>query len=259
MHNKDSNMRVGNWIVAVGGALSMATALAAPVVGWTTIDNTVYATTNGFESAGALANNTVLSNQFNAEGISFTGAARANGCGSPTQNGWTTFGMAGQNYVNSFGPGCTTNNTIDNFSIKFGSDVSRLAFDANNYNGSGDDQLQLLDDGVVVGTYTMSSLSYAGLAANSSTQIGSRYFSSGVEHSGILMINGNGGKFDELRFVESTQGASYGNYWFLDNLRYDAANSVPEPGSVALALLALLGAGAATRQGRRQASRNVLR
>ena len=252
-------MRVGNWIVAVGGALSSAVALAAPVVGWTTIDNSVYTKSNGFESAGTLANDTVLGNQFSAEGISFSGAARANGCGNPTQTGWTAFGMAGQNYVNSFGPGCTTNNTIDNFSIKFGGDVSRLAFDANDYNGSGDDQLQLLDDGVVVGTYTMASLSYAGLAANSSTQIGNRNFYSGVETSGILTINGNGGKFDEVRFVESSQGASYGNYWFLDNLRYDVANSVPEPGSVALALLALLGAGAATGQGRRQVSRNALR
>lgn len=244
-------MRVGNWVVVAGTTLATASAMAAPVVGWTTSDSHVYQTSNGFESAGTLAANTALNHQFVATGLTITGAARANGCGTVSQVGWSAFGMAGQNYVSSFGPGCTTNSTVDTFGMKFASDLSALAFDANNYNASGDDTLQLLNDGVVVGSYQMSSLGYSGLAPNSSTQVGGRSFYRGTENSGIVTIAGNGASFDEIRFVESAQGAVYGNYWFLDNLRYDAANAVPEPGSIALVLLGLLGATAATRRQRR--------
>lgn len=235
-------------------ALGCATAHGAPVVAFTTSDATVYAQFNGFESAGTLANNALITNQFQAQGLTVTGTLRANGCGTVPSNGWTSLGMAGQNYVGNFGPSCITNNTLDSFSLKFASDLNRLALDIESYSGSGSNTIQLLNDGVLVGSYNLATVNYAGLAMNSSQLIGGRNFDRHATlQRGILTLAANGSAFDELRLVESAQDASYGNYVFFDNLRYDLTpttpSQVPEPASL---LLAGLGLGAAALSRRRR-------
>lgn len=228
-------------LLAACSLLAALHAVAGPTATWTTNDSHTYANTNGFESTGTLADNTVLTNQFAAQGIVFSGTARANGCGPTPNTGWSQFGMAGQNYVNTFGPSCSTNNVQDTLSMKFNSDLSRLAFDAYSYqSGYADSLVQLFDDGFLVASYTLGSVGFNDLALNAQKTAGSRYYyNTDNTRYGTLVFDANGSKFDELRFVESATGAGNGDYVFLDNVRFDTANSVPEPTALALTAVAL--------------------
>ncbi|MDL2356413.1 MAG: PEP-CTERM sorting domain-containing protein [Pseudomonadota bacterium] len=160
-------------------------------------------------SAPALAANTTVTNQFSASGLTFSalsgGGIRANSCGTGFWNSYT--GFAGD-FLNTYGPNCSTNASIDAFSMKFAYDVSAASFGLYTY---GTNTIKAYNDGVLVEQYT---------AANT------RSF---LTFSNVV--------FDELRFNEG--GAS--NYFVLDNVAYQKANVVPEPGALALFGLGLAG------------------
>lgn len=232
-----------NWL-ALCGLLTSLQALAAPTATWTTNDSHTYANSNGFESTGTLADSTVLTNQFAAGGIVFSGTARANGCGTVPNVGWSVFGLAGQNYVNTFGSGCTTNTVVDSLSMKFSSDLQRFALDIYSATrGSESDLVQLFNDGSLVASFSLGGIDYVGLASGTTSSSSGRQFANYSERMGILVVNGNGANFDEVRFVETAAGASGGNFVFFDNVRFDAANTVPEPASLGLVAVALAACG----------------
>ena len=162
-------------LLALCGLLASLQVLAAPTATWTTNDSSAYANSNGFESPGTLADNTVLANQFAAEGIVFSGTARANGCGTTPNTGWSVYGMAGQNYVNTFGPGCTTNAVVESLSMKFSSDLSRFALDIYSATrGSESDLVQLFNDGNLVASFSLGGIDYVGLVSGGSDSISGR-------------------------------------------------------------------------------------
>jgi hypothetical protein len=224
-------------------ASSAQLAQAVPTAGWTTTDTHVYGQVVNFDSVGVLANDTVISNQFQAEGLSFSGSIRANGCG---HNAWTTYAMA-KNTLVTFGPGCVTNAVNDAFAIKFDRTVSKLALDAYQIDNSHIASLGLYLNGNLVSNFSMTTLSYDGLATNSYlVKDGRNFVNTGMDRAGILQIDG--ARFDEIRFVENWDQNHWG-YLIFDNLRFDAAASdVPEPASLGLLALGLAGIGAMRRK-----------
>ena len=208
---------------------------ALPIVTWGTTDAHVYGTTVNFDSVG-LANNTAISNQFQSAGLTFSGAIRANSCGTGS---WSGDGMA-FNTLNTFGPGCTTNNVNDAFALKINSAVSTLTFDAYLYDNSEATTLSIYKAGNLVSSIMLGSASYTGLGLDQYLTVGSRNFYNGTGvSSGILKIDGNGTTFDEVRFAENAGGAAEA-YFVIDNARFDRA-AVPEPTSAALFALGLAG------------------
>lgn len=212
-------------------------AMAAPVVQWQTWLADDYAARIEFDSAGQLAQGAAVTTQFAAEGVTLAGTARANGCGwfgPGGMHGWTG------NYIVTYDGSCATNGVADAVSMKLAGDQTRAAFKArvDDYHQTG--RLELLDDGVVVASVN---LMQAAFALPGSTiegyDDGLYYYRSSTHRWGAIVIEGGGTVFDEIRYREGATGPVGGGYIAFDDLRYGTAQAVPEPGALALALLAL--------------------
>lgn len=216
---------------------------AVPTARWTMTDTHSYGKLVTFDNVGRIANNTLVTNQFQSEGLRFSGTVRANGCG---YGAWSYYGMQ-NNYLNTFGPDCVANTDNDSFAIHFDQALSRLALDAFQTDNSRIATLDLYLKGKLVSSFSMPTLSYDGLAGGSTVTQDGRYFiNTAKDRTGILQIDG--ARFDEIRFIENWDQNHYG-YLFLDNLRFDIAPAdIPEPASLGLFALGLAGLGAMRRK-----------
>ena len=98
---------------------------------------------------------------------------------------------------------------------------------------------ELLNDGVVIGSYLSSAIPYVGLTS-STAQINGRIFANSSNlRAGFLSFESNGKSFDEIRFTENAPAGQ--QYLVMDDLRYRTAHNVPEPGTVLLVATAAAG------------------
>jgi len=172
---------------------------------------------------GALSPGATISSEFAADGFAFSGGLRFAPCaGWPnTAGGWTPAG-----YGATIGPGaCSGNSTDDTFSILLSADASALSFTAHSLILSGGTlRLEVLHDGAV-----LESLDFT--EANDTWCCAPQY----VRIDGVT--------FNEIRVVETAPAA---HSWIaIDNLAFNEATAVREPGALALLGLGLLGLGIA--------------
>jgi hypothetical protein len=171
-------------------------------------------------STPALAVNTVVTNQFAAQGITFSalggGALRFSSCGVGSYGG---AGFSG-GYLNSYGSGCSANTSNDSFSMKFANDVSAASMSF--YSSTLSNSVQAFNNNLLVSKFTPTT-------------------------GGFTYLNASNMIFDELRFVE---GGGY-SYFILDNVAFVNASAVPEPASLALFGLGLAGLAGLRRQRRK--------
>lgn len=210
--------------IAVGiGALALTVVMSGSgMAASITLDSTALLTSGDrsvdFEGSG-LADNTVITNQFAADGLTFEalgndGAIRINSCG---EGAWPVPPMVSGSHLNTYGPNCATNGTNDNFAINF------------------DDQVSSLTMGVFYDVVGQDTLISAFLGA---TEVGSLSLGLG---SGPGFLNFSGMIFDSIVFDE----AENFSWVVLDNLVWtiSEATGVPTPGALALLGFGLLGLG----------------
>lgn len=180
-------------------------------------------------STPSLAPDTVVTNQYTPLGITFAatgaGAVRANSCGVGVFDGEA--GMSADT-LNTYGPGCVTNGVDDSFSMMFNNDVSAASFSLRSYRDGLTNVFTALLNGVVVDTFVHD--------ASTDVNLSDYIFDSHLTFSNIV--------FDEIRFTESS--FSQDGYLIFDNVAF--VNAVPEPASLSLLGLGLLGFAAARRK-----------
>ena len=201
-------------------ALAIATAAFLPLVAQATI----VTSSSGLASHDnlvtfsnpSLAADTIVTNQYAAEGLTFSalngGAVRANSCGINAWNGIS--GLSGDT-LNTYGPRCSTNGVNDSFSMLFANSVSAASFGFYNF---GSNVLTALLNGNLVQSFAL-----------------------GSGTSGY--VNFTNMVFNEIRFTEAFTQSGYLTF---DNVA--SVNAVPEPTTVALLGLGLIGVIASRRK-----------
>lgn len=239
MHLPTLAVRTLACISLIASSLSAQAAISAS---WSTTNANTFGNTVTFETAGTLAADTVVTNQFQAQGVTFSGTARANSCGA----GWAQYGGISNQYINTYGPACLTNAVTDTLNMHFSAGVTNASMNSLAYfGGGGTVSAALYYQGGLLGSFNLASIAYSGLAANSGTYIAGSFYLNGTTdsyRSGFLNFDGGGQLFDEIRFVESVTGGNFNSYVALDNVRFNSGSVVPEPGTLALAGLGLLAA-----------------
>lgn len=216
-------MKMTKTLLAVGlGAGLFSAGMANATI---TASNPGLATYDHFEnfSSPSLAANTVVTNQY--AGLTFAatagGAVRANSCGV---GAWNGTGMSGDT-LNTYGPNCATNGTNDSFSLMFANDVSAASLSLYSYSANSTTSFSTFLDGTLVDTYL---------------QTASALYN--AYGTGVLTFTG---LFDEIRYVE---GSNTSSYVVFDNVAWVDSTAVPEPGTLVLMSLGLLGFAAARRK-----------
>lgn len=210
-------------LIKIGLSLALVSASSA-YAGLITAGNTTASGANqflGFERVGPVASSELLTNQFSGVTFSGTGGGPTlhsnNSCRPSTNNfsgsAWASIGVV---------PSCQVGGGNNFSTMSFDQDLEELSFDYTT-NNNGRFQIEALLNGAIV-TLGQISRSSVGLTTT------------------VLLTGDN---FDTLRFREL--GAS--NSWFwMDNVNWRTGNNVPEPGTLGLLALGLIGMGLARRK-----------
>ena len=169
-----------------------------------------------FDSA-SIANHSSVTNQFASSGLNFsmaTGNFIYNGCNGDYDGSNNT-----ENALNTFRPTCSSGSDFLNWSIAFDDVVNHVTMHAGFANvTTSNAYLETLLNGQVVSTYTFTANDF--------------WDNISPNHYHVSEVG-----FDELRFVSNE---NY-KYAFIESIGYNRANSVPEPSTLAIFALGVIG------------------